>query len=168
MSRLRWTMEDGVADWQVEFHVVPQARIAAVAGPLPPAALAATDWWDDRAIDAVQLERLGAIGPLAPSSGPDHRQWGSELWNRVDIWSRGGRVQRIAVRVDVRKLDARFGAALLGFVRATGAVLVRADGAVVPPTIDAYSAALRGSKAWRFANDTATWLATQFGDDDAG
>ncbi len=157
-----------MADWQVEFHVVPQARVAGATAPLSPAMLATSDWWGDRAIDAVQMERLGAIAPAAPSAGPDHRQWGSALGNRVDVWSREGRVQRIAVRVDVRKLDARFGAALLGFVRGSGALLVRADGAVVPPTIDAYSAALRGSRAWRFANDPATWLATQSEDDDAG
>jgi hypothetical protein len=156
-----------LADWQVEFFVVPQARVGA-ARSLPGASLASTDWWDDRSIDAAHLERLGAIAPAAPSSGPDHQRWGGEQGNRVDTWSRDGRVQRIGVRVDVRKLDARFGAALLGFVRAVGAVLVRADGAVVPPTIDAFSAALRGSKAWRFANDTATWLAAQLGDDDAG
>jgi hypothetical protein len=157
-----------LADWQVEFLVAPQARIAGASRPLAAATLDTTDWWDDRAIAAAQLERLGSIAAVAPAPGPDHQRWGSEQGNRVDVWSRDGRVQRIAVQVDVRKLDARFGAALLGFVRAVGAVLVRADGAVVPPTIDAFSAALRGSRAWRFANDTATWLATQGSDDDAG
>ncbi|HEY0997787.1 MAG TPA: hypothetical protein VGD77_17490 [Gemmatimonadaceae bacterium] len=155
-----------MADWQVEFHVVPQARIT---GARPAAAtLASTDWWDDRAIDAAHLERLGAIAPAGASGGAGHQRWGRDEGNRVDVWSRDGRVQRIAVRVDVRRLDARFGAALLGFVRATGAVLVRGDGAVVPPTIDAYAAALRGSKAWRFANDPASWIASQPADDDQG
>jgi hypothetical protein len=70
-------------------------------------------------------------------------------------------------RVDVRRLDSKFGAALLDFVRKAGAVLVRSDGLVVEPIIAAYAAALRSSVAWRFANDPAAfWAAHSASDDD--
>jgi hypothetical protein len=61
-------------------------------------------------------------------------------------------------RVDVRRLDSKFGAALLQFVRTADAVLVRSDGLVVEPTIAAYAGALRNSAAWKFANDPAAQL----------
>ena len=69
-------------------------------------------------------------------------------------------------RVDVRRLDSKFGAALIQFVRSAGAVLVRADGLVVEPVISEYVAALRSSDAWRFASDPMTFLRSQASSDD--
>jgi hypothetical protein len=68
-------------------------------------------------------------------------------------------VIRVKVQVDVRRLDSRFGAALLDFVRAADAVLIRNDGLVVEPLIGAYAGALRNSAAWKFASDPAAFLA---------
>ena len=41
------------------------------------------------------------------------------------------------------------------------AVLVRDDGLVVEPNINAYSGALRSASAWKYANDPAAWIAAQ-------
>jgi hypothetical protein len=62
----------------------------------------------------------------------------------------------VTARVDVRRLDSKFGAMLLQFVRTANAVLVRSDGLVVEPLVGAFAAALRSSDAWRFANDPAS------------
>jgi hypothetical protein len=93
--------------------------------------------------------------------------WGSADSNRIDVWSDGGRVSSLMTRVDVRRLDSKFGAALLQFVRSIDAVLVRSDGLVVEPLIGAYAAALRTSEAWRFASDPASYLARYSEDDDS-
>jgi hypothetical protein len=89
---------------------------------------------------------------------PELETWGPEDGNRVEVRSGEGRVARVHVRVDVRKLDSKFGAALLSFVRAAGAALVRSDGLVVEPTIGAYAAALRSSSAWTYANDPTAFV----------
>jgi hypothetical protein len=68
--------------------------------------------------------------------------------------------------IDVRRLDSRFGAALLSFVRSVDAVLVRSDGLVVEPRIGPYVAALRTSDAWSFASDPTSYLAGYSKDDD--
>ena len=70
-------------------------------------------------------------------------------------------MSKVMVRVDVRRLDPKFGAALLLFVRAANGVLVRRDGLVVEATINAYTGALRRSRAWRYASDPLAWLAAQ-------
>ena len=59
------------------------------------------------------------------------------------------------------------GTALLVLVRQLGATLVRRDGVVIDSTIGAFGAALRGTAAWRSANDPATWLASQADDSDS-
>jgi hypothetical protein len=61
----------------------------------------------------------------------------------------------MTARVDVRHLDARFGAMLLQFARVADAVLVRRDGLVVEPIIGAFGAALRTSAAWQLTTDPA-------------
>ena len=75
--------------------------------------------------------------------------------NAVVVQREAGRVVRITAHVDVRKLDPKFGAALLGFVRSAQSVLVREDGWVAEPTVGAFSGALRGDPAWVFANEPA-------------
>jgi hypothetical protein len=74
----------------------------------------------------------------------------------------------MTARVDVRRLDARFGAMLLQFARVADAVFVRRDGLVVEPLIGAFGAALRTSEAWQHATDPAAYLASDLesGDDD--
>jgi hypothetical protein len=66
----------------------------------------------------------------------------------------------MSARVDVRRLDARFGAMLLQFARVAGAVLVREDGLIVEPNVGAFGAALRSSEAWRYATDPAAYFAS--------
>jgi hypothetical protein len=146
-----------MAEWQVEFHVVPRQALSATPRLIGAAALEA-QWWTGRPFPADYRERLATEAPLAESPEAGIERWGTEDGNRVDVHSEGGRVGHVSARVDVRRLDPRFGAALLVFVRAASAVLVRADGFVVEPTINAFSGALRSSAAWRYANDTATFL----------
>ena len=143
-----------MAAWQVDFYIIPRRALLS-RGALDSSDLAATPWWATHALPPDYQRRLGAVASAAPSSRTDVQTWGSEDGNRVDVWSEDDRVNAIMARVDVRRLDSKFGAALLQFVRVADAVLVRKDGLVVEPTIAAYAAALRNSVAWKFANDPA-------------
>jgi hypothetical protein len=154
-----------MASWQVDFHLIPRSAIGG-SGALTPAVLSGTNWWASVAFPADYQKRLAVVAAPAHSSGADLETWGREDGNRVDVWSSGGRVNRAMARVDVRRLDSKFGAALLDFLRTAGAVLVRGDGLVVEPTISAYAGALRNSDAWRFANDPAAFLASHSAADD--
>jgi hypothetical protein len=135
-----------MAAWQVEFSVVPRRALASAGA----AALRSSDanWW-----------ATAGASPAASSSA-DVQSWGPEDGNRLDVWLVGGRAAKVSARVDVRKLDAKFGAMLLQFARTADAVLVRGDGLVVEPLVGAYAAALRSSAAWRFANDPAAHFAS--------
>jgi hypothetical protein len=64
----------------------------------------------------------------------------------------------MTARVDVRRLDAKFGAMLLQFARVANAVFIRADGLVVEPQVGAFGAALRSSPAWQYVVDPAAFL----------
>ena len=154
-----------MAVWQVDFHVVPRRALPATSQALARAVADDTDWWAGNAFPADYAARLAAVASARRSWSDELETWGSEDGNRVDVWSEGGRVQRAMARVDVRRLDSKFGAALIHFVRSAGAVLVRADGLLVEPIINAYVGALRGSEAWRFASDPMTFLASHPDDD---
>ena len=149
-----------MAVWQVDFHVVPRRALPATSQALVRAVADATDWWASAPFPPDYAARLAVVAAPARSWSDELESWGSEDGNRVDIWSEGGRVHRVMARVDVRRLDSKFGAALIHFVRSAGAVLVRADGLLVEPIINAYVGALRGSEAWRFASDPMTFLAS--------
>jgi hypothetical protein len=147
-----------MAAWQVDLHVVPRHALATATHPLTPAIVDSTNWWQSHRSPADYQTRLAAVAAPGKSGEAALETWGEEQGNRVDVWSDGGRVKRIRVRVDVRRLDARFGAAVLGFVRAANAVMIRGDGVVLEPTIAAFAGALRSSAAWRYANDPAAFL----------
>ena len=144
-----------MADWQVQFFLVPR-RALAESGALSRAALINTSWWSTHPFPSDYQKRLASVAAAADFTTEHVESWGPEDGNRIDVLSANGRVSRVAVRVDVRLLDSRFGAALLGFVRAAGALLVRTDGLVVEPIISAYAGALRESGAWKFANPAPT------------
>jgi hypothetical protein len=149
-----------MAGWQVEFYLIPRRALATPIA-LTPTVLRDTDWWATNSFPPDYRTRLAGIVANARPSSPNVESWGDDDGNRVDVWSAGGRVSRVMVRVDVRRLDSKFGAALIVFARTGDAVLVRADGLVVEPTISAYAGALRSSAAWRFASDPAAFLAAQ-------
>ena len=146
-----------MAAWQVDFYIIPRRALVS-RGALDTSDLDATPWWAAHALPPDYQRRLGAVASVGPSSSADVQTWGSEDGNRIDVWSDDSRVSAIMARVDVRRLDSKFGAALLQFVRTADAVLVRSDGLVVEPTIAAYAGALRNSAAWKFANDPAAQL----------
>lgn len=148
-----------VSPWQVEFFIVSMRALAAAPRPLTRAVLDGTDWWANEPFPADYHARLAAVSPAGPSLATHTERWGSDDGNLVEVRSTGGRVNRVMARVDVRRLDSTFGAALIVLVRGLGAVLIRGDGSVAEPTINAFAGALRGSTAWRFANDTAAFLA---------
>ncbi len=155
-----------MAIWQVDFHVVPRRALPVTSEALTRALTDDTDWWADASFPLDYAKRLAAVAPLARPWSAQVETWGIEDGNRVDVSSRQGRVYRVAARVDVRRLDSKFGAALIHFVRTVGAVLVRGDGLVVEPTINAYVGALRSSDAWRFASDPMTFLTSRMDSDD--
>src|SRR5260221_774114 len=147
-----------MASWQVEFHLVPRRALDG-GQSLTPAILEHTAWWTSATFPPDYRRRLSSVAELARSSSTDLERWGLEDGDRVDVWSVDGQVSRVTVSVDVRRLNSTFGAALLAFVRAAGALLVRNDCELVEPTIKAYPGALRGSRSWRDFNDPMAVLA---------
>ena len=148
-----------MAVWQVEFAIVPRRALAAKArAALPP--VMDTDWWSSERLPPGYSQQLAAVAPPGSSSGAERQTWGETDGNRVDMWLENGKPARMSARVDVRRLDARFGAMLLQFARVAGAVLVRSDGLVVEADVGAFGAALRSSEAWRYASDPAAFFAS--------
>src|SRR5262249_11448891 len=119
-----------------------------------------TDWWSAERLPPGYTQQLAAIASPGSSPAAEHQTWGTEDGNRVDVWSENGKPTRMTARVDVRRLDARFGAMLLQFARGAAAVLVRGDGLAVEPLVGAFGAALRTSEAWRYATDPAAHFAS--------
>lgn len=144
-----------MAPWQVNFQVVPHRAMAGAPRTLTAQLVRDTDWWGAGALLPDLRERLASVAKPAASDAAGIERWGDPEGNAVEVQRVGGRVTRITARVDVRKLDAKFGAALLGFVRSAQSVLVREDGWVAEPTVGAFSGALRGDPAWVFANEPA-------------
>lgn len=148
-----------MAVWQVEFAIVPRRALATK----PRVALSEimnTGWWGAERLPAGYSQQLAALAPPAASSGTEVQTWGERDGNRVEVWSENGRPTRMTACVDVRRLDARFGAMLLQFARIADAVLVRRDGLVVEPLVGAFGGALRSSDAWTYANDPAASFAS--------
>jgi hypothetical protein len=154
-----------MAVWQVEFAIVPRRVLTAKSRVALPRVLDA-DWWSAEALPSDYARQLTAVAPLASSPAAELQTWGDADGNRIDVWSENGRAARMTARVDVRRLDARFGAMLLQFARVADAVLVRQDGLVVEPLVGAFGAALRSSEAWKHANDPAAHFASYSEPDD--
>lgn len=144
-----------MAPWQVIFHVVPHRAMATAPRVLDSRIVAESDWWGTATAAREVRDRLGVLIGAPTHTTPTVEGWGSAEGNGVDVHLSGGRVVRVVAHVDVRKLDPKFGAALLGLARSMQSVLVRADGWVAEPNVGAYSAALRGDPAWRHANEPA-------------
>jgi len=153
-----------MAVWQVEFAIVPR-RALATASRVPLSELLDTDWWIAERLPADHERHLGALAPSATSWTTKLHTWGKEDGNRIDLWFDRGTPARMTARVDVRRLDATFGAKLLQFARLADAVLVRRDGLIIEPTVGAFGAALRSSEAWQFASDPAAFIAGHSDDD---
>lgn len=154
-----------MAVWQVEFAIVPR-RALATSRRVPLSQVMDTDWWSAEPLPAGYARSLSAIAPSGAAWTTDLQTWGEENGNRVDLWLSGGKPARMAARIDVRRLDSAFGAALLQFARIADALLVRRDGLVIEPSIGAFGAALRTSEAWKYASDPAAYLAAHSDDDD--
>ena len=154
-----------MAVWQVEFAIVPRHVLAAKTRIALPQLLD-TDWWGTERLPVGYTQQLAAVAPPESSGAAELQRWGDEDGNRVDIWSKNGKAARMTARVDVRRLDARFGAMLLQFTRVADAVLVRRDGLVVEPLVGAFGAALRTSEAWKYATDPAAYFASYSEPDD--
>lgn len=154
-----------MALWQVEFAIVPRRALGGSARLARPE-LMDTDWWTAEHLPAGYAHRLAEVAPADASSTGELQTWGNAEGNRIDVWSIGGKPARMLARVDVRRLDARFGAMLLQFARIADAVLVRRDGLVIEPVVGAFGAALRSSSAWQYASDPAAFIASAAAADD--
>lgn len=148
-----------MAVWQVEFVIIPKRALATTARVTAPDVID-TNWWSSERLPSGYSQQLSAIAPVGSSSTAELQTWGPEDGNRVDVWFENGKAARITARVDVRRLDAKFGAMLLQFARVADAVFVRRDGLVVEPLVGAFGAALRSSSAWQYATDPAAYLAS--------
>ena len=156
-----------MAPWQVIFHVVPHRTMAKAPRVLDAGVVATTEWWDTGSMASEARDRLQLLFGEASRTTPTVESWGTAEGNGVDLHLERGRIARVIAHVDVRKLDPKFGAALLGFARSMQAILVRADGWVAEPTVGAYSGALRGDPAWARANEPAPLkLAADEGEDE--
>ena len=154
-----------MAVWQVDFAIVP--RRALVTNPRALASdILDADWWSAERLPSGFTQQLAAIGPGGSSETSERQRWGDEDGNHIEVSYRNGRATRMTARVDVRRLDAKFGAMLLQFARVAGAVFVRADGLVVEPQVGAFGAALRSSPAWQYVVDPATFLSAHAEPDD--
>ncbi|HET9003540.1 MAG TPA: hypothetical protein VFN39_06015 [Gemmatimonadaceae bacterium] len=142
-----------MAPWQVIFHVVPHRAMASAPRVLDAAIVATTDWWGAGTGTRELRDRLGVLVGQPTRTTPTVESWGTADGNGVDVHLSGGKIARVIAHVDVRKLDPKFGAALLGLARSMQSVLVRADGWVTEPTVGGYSGALRGDPAWAHANE---------------
>jgi hypothetical protein len=154
-----------MAVWQVEFVIVPR-RALTTSPPVPLSQIMEGNCWSTEILPSGYARQLAAIAAPGPSRGAEVQTWGDEDGNRVDVWSENGKATRITARVDVRRLDAKFGAMLLQFARVADALLVRRDGLVVEPLVGAFGAALRSSEAWKHANDPATRIVSYSERDD--
>jgi len=154
-----------MAVWQVEFAIVPRRALAAKP-KVGVSQLMDADWWITERLPSGYSQQLAAIVPPGSSSATEIQTWGEQDGNRVDVWSENGKPSRMTARVDVRRLDARFGAMLLQFARVADAVLIRSDGLVVEPLVGTFGAALRTSDAWRYASDPAAFIASYSESDD--
>lgn len=144
-----------MAPWQAEFHLVPRR---ALAGAVPTAdRLREGGFWRGVTTPPDLGDRLSAIARPASAPAPGVERWGAEDGDRVDlVRSDDGGVRDIVVQVDVRRADPKFSAGILLLARATGCVLVRADGRVAEPIVGQFAAALKSSAAWRLAGDPTT------------
>ena len=145
--------------WQVEFAIVPR-RALATKPRVTLSEIMDADWWSAERLPSGYSQQLAALASPGAPSGTELQTWGEEDGNRVDVWSESGKPTRMVARVDVRRLDARFGAMLLQFARIADAVLVRRDGLVVEPLVGSFGAALRSSDAWKHASDPAASFAS--------
>lgn len=153
-----------MAVWQVDFVLIPR-RALATTPRLPLSELLETDWWNSARLPSHHERQLEAIIPSGSSWTTDLQTWGTEDGNRIDLWLDQGRPARMVARVDVRHLDAAFGAKLLQFARMADAVLVRRDGLVIEPSVGAFGAALRSSDAWQYAVGPGAFLSA-YSDDE--
>ena len=103
-----------MAVWQVEFAIVPR-RALATKERVQIADLLNTDWWSSEHLPPGYAQHIGAIAPAGSSWTAELQTWGREDENRVDVWFKNGKAVRMVARVDVRRLDARFGAMLTSF-----------------------------------------------------
>lgn len=152
-------LEKDMAVWQVEFAIVP--RRALVAKPrvdIPQ--IMDTDWWSGERLPPGYSQQLAAVASPGSPWAAELQTWGEKDGNRVDVWSENGKATRMTAHVDVRRLNARFGAMLLQFARVADAVFIRRDGLVVEPLVGAFGAALRTSEAWQYASDPAAYRAS--------
>ena len=154
-----------MAVWQVDFAIAPR-RALATQPRVSISDLLDADWWTAEPVPPRYAQQLGAIAPPGSSGTAELQTWGQQDGNRVEVWCENGKPARIIARVDVRRLDAKFGAMLLQFARSADAVLVRRDGLVVEPVIGAFGTALRTSTAWQYATDPAAYFASYSEADD--
>ena len=148
-----------MAVWQVEFVLVPR-RVLATVPRLRLSEILDANWWTSVRLPSNHETAIGAIAPSVRSSTTELQTWGTEDGNRIDLWLEHGQPARMSARVDVRRLDASFGAKLLQFARMADAVLIRRDGLVIEPSVGAFGAALRSSDAWKYAVDPAAHIAS--------
>jgi hypothetical protein len=127
-----------MATWQADFELRPDDA------PLPP---------DYRA-------RLTTLLPVGRAWAPELEMWGEEDGDRIDVWPRvGTEGGEVLLRIDMRRFDPAWAARAFSTLRALGREFwpVWNDTAPIRDP-DELELALRGSPAFRFAEDPEEFL----------
>jgi hypothetical protein len=119
-----------MATWQYDFVVVPREELSSAVGAsiakLSLEQFKTLKFWTT----TQPVADYGAVfkqwRPELKSWSSDLKMWGAEESNRIDVYSRAGRVFHIGFRVELRSLSIRFIELLASFARQSNCVLVSA------------------------------------------
>jgi hypothetical protein len=112
----------------------------------------------ERGLGAQFLEGVGRVLPPAPSWHAALRVFGEGAGHRVDVWSEGGSITEVLLRIDARNLDGALIGRLLACFRASGCMFRTETGATLSPDLQEFAGALRASRAWAFVQDPHGFL----------
>jgi hypothetical protein len=147
-----------MALWQADFYLAPQAAVISRGGEVTSEEACETAWWEGAWLSADYRERLQRFTAPRASWSESLEAWGEEEGSRIDIWRERGHIHQVLIRVDLRAPDLGFISGVLEFATANECVLVRSDGWITEPGLDAFVKALAGSPAFRFVENPRRFL----------
>lgn len=159
-----------MALWQFQVDFLPRAWHAAVAGDLSP--LFSSDdrdtaqAWHDHQPSAPLEELFSSLLPRVPSRYAGELYWGDEKRTDAHIWYGNGLVEAIGVRVDARNYSAHMLVRIAEIAQSLDCLLLIPEArTVIEPNVFALSAALRASRAARYAKGPPRYLDDRPDDD---
>ncbi len=115
-------------------------------------------WRDHSPLADLDVLFSGVL-PEAESWHEQLTLWGDEKRTDAHVWRRGGRVESIGLRFDVRDSDARLLSEIAEIASGLDCVLLIPETKrVIEPTVFALNHAMRESRAARFVQDPVAFL----------